>query len=780
MDWNNLAASDLPSLTAYPPVTSSFLQFQLSSKNTDVKTPNAVDALFSRRQPNSTSQPTQLNEDALSPQMESLENLILQHEHTMFASMIQRCTDETRQKTTKAVDDQLQRQRDQERAVFTQSTRGEIVGKKIQELSRTSPFFSNGSNDYATSLVKPDPTFTLEHWKIVERMSRLSVVDSVEQFSRLASNASRQNKNVTSMIAYASAWQLTANLVTVYVRNSPVDQARATLSHFCKQFQVNVINRVRQAALAGQNTHSMFPNDLTAQCEVFSRLAVGTTDPWAVCFYCLRCGDAKAALQTLDQIQQVDKAVERLLVAMANTQGGSPCLWDVQAPKIRLDRSDQQTVNKLLEDADVSISGHKKAVLLLLSGSKVWPFNFEPTEGFQTIEDYLTGALWVAVLQTNPVDHLIQIGEDILNRGPSCFDDPSSGGWSFALPLLASQQYEKALVWLAQTGGPLGLLQAAHIGLALSSDGYPIRNLGQVDSNGNETTSSLLLAYSNDVLKDHGPLAAFDYVAHIPNEVRAYKEISKLIDTIDDSTAIVGTLDSEGIRQGGVLSKYFNDTEISLILIEASRILSLSTGEQHKQGQAVMCLMLAERYDDALSMLNNLISPPNIIDDDRSFWKEQVSLFLTHYINRRTHVLDIIERCGKVSVIRASRLLMELNSFFDRLRSPGNETECLVIAKKTQLLPETEADRKIKVCEVLELDPLVQASMPFLLIGVMEILKGEYTKLKRDLHRDTSGVVRERLKELNENARLLTSFASSLGISNCHIRTLSNLMSLMI
>jgi nuclear pore complex protein Nup93 len=737
-----------------------------------------MDEFSSFRHPNSKSTLNRQNNDAFSHPLDSLENMIQQFEQTLFSAMIQRCTDETRQKTNKAIDDQMQKQWDKERALFLSSTHGKVIGKKIEECPNASSLFCAGITDSSAILAKPDPSFTFSHWKVVERMHQMNITDVTEQFSRLASHALLKNESATSIVAYESAWQLISHLVCV--RNSPVDQARATLTHFCRQFQLNVINRVRQASLVGQNTDSIYSNDLTAKCEVFSRLVVGTTDPWAVCFYCLRCGDANAALQALEQVQLLDEAVGRLLLAMTYAQGNSSCLWDIQASVVRLDRSHQHEVNKLLETTDDSTAGFKKAVLLLLSGNEPWPFNFEPTEGFQTIEDFLTGALWVAVLQSNTVDHLIQISEDILERGPSYFDDSYSGGWSFALPLLASQQYEKALLWLVEAGGQMGLLHAAHIGLVLSFDGSPVRNLGRVDSIVNETTTNLLLAYSNYILKDLGPLAAFDYLAHIPSDVRARKEIAKLIVTLDDTAIIVGTLDPEGIRQGGVLSKYFNDNELSLVLVEASGMLSLSAGDRHKQGRAVMYLMLAERYDDALSMLNHLISPPSVIDADRSFWMEQISLFLTHYISKRTHVFDVIERCGKISVVQTSRLLMDLNTFFDWRNAGDKESECLNIARKTQLLPETNNDRKIKECEYRELDPLLQDSMPHLLIAVMEILKGEHTKLKRDLHRDVSGVVRERLKELNQHARLLASFASSLGIANCHTRTLAHIMSVMI
>jgi hypothetical protein len=178
--------------------------------------------------------------------------------------------------------------------------------------------------------------------------------------------------------------------------------------------------------------------------------------------------------------------------------------------------------------------------------------------------------------------------------------------------------------------------------------------------------------------------------------------------------------------------------------------------------------------------LNCLLSPPYKVDRNRQFWLGQVSSFHTYYINKRTHVLDVLERTERTALIRTSLLLMDLNLFFNRLHNGNPGSECWSIAQKTQLLPMSETERKVKESEYRELDPLLQDSVPFLLVGVMEILSNDYSNLKRDVHRDTSGVVRERLQELKESARLLTSFASSIGITHHQMGILTQLMSLMI
>ena len=51
---------------------------------------------------------------------------------------------------------------------------------------------------------------------------------------------------------------------------------------------------------------------------------------------------------------------------------------------------------------------------------------------------------------------------------------PQSGGWAYALPLLACQQYGSALGYLAEVGGGLGLMQATHAAVIMDAMGIDI------------------------------------------------------------------------------------------------------------------------------------------------------------------------------------------------------------------------------------------------------------------------------------------------------------------
>ena len=70
---------------------------------------------------------------------------------------------------------------------------------------------------------------------------------------------------------------------------------------------------------------------------------------------------------------------------------------------------------------------------------------------------------------------------------------PRSGGWAYALPLMASLQYATALAYLAEAGGGLGLLQAAHVGIVMDAAGLRVTDF-TVDEQWDISSKSFQLA----------------------------------------------------------------------------------------------------------------------------------------------------------------------------------------------------------------------------------------------------------------------------------------------
>lgn len=668
-----------------------------------------------------------------------------------------------------------------------------------------------------------------------------SGIDQIRQVVHSTSNNVNTNATLrtTSMQGYSTALSFVEKLVQTTSSSirrpssssdsssssiSPVNQAIAALSHFCHLFQNTVSALVHQAAAArtGPDTlsSSNTSNNATARlCESYAKLVVGRTavDLYSVLYYCLRCGDAVAAddvlrnhhhdttnnnTTTTNSAVSVPPSVRRMVHRLAQAQGAhASCLWDTvntadalgAAVLKGVDPADRKDLQELLEstmrledngvanNGSISSKLHQMGVYSLLAATaEDPPVTSDTVTGFKTIEDYLTQALWKAVQQPNPVDELIRLSDGLLEFGQAHFDDPSSGGWSFALPLLAIQQYERALSFLAETGGPMGLLQATHLGLILSTAEIPVRNLGENNAGtADGIVASLLVAYASELLAGFGPLAALDYLVYLPNDIRKRKEIANLIATMQDIDALAGRLDANGMSPGGALAQHFQAGERSRILAEASTLLSSDRNHQQRMAVAVMCLVLAERYDDALGLMNELLSPAQSIDRDRAFWMEQVTLFLQQYLDKRTHVGEVLERENKLSLVRTTRLLLDLNVFFDHVRN-GRHDRSFADADRLHLLPTTDADRKRLEIDYRDMDPLIQKVYPFLLEATMQNLRSEHSRWKVELHRGYSDVVRLDLKKIQETARLYLSFAGAIGIGYDHMAVLSQMESLMI
>jgi Nup93/Nic96 len=827
MDWSDLASSDLPSLGTSIGVASphrNLAQLQVAGQSllrggNDSAPFFVAEAAVKTGETAATQDNISVYSSALPTSgrpFESLEDAIRRQEQESLSKIIQRFNDETRKSTNEAIERQLQAAWEGDRAIWFQKLVGQryVGGKGAADPSRImpsqssvtaplalvapSPFRSaQGPTTQPFALAAPSDSFKLNlalvkaHWKVVQdSMSMNHLADGtvlMEHFTRIIDTVCSPDEiKSPPMLSYVNAWHLVGNLIRA--PRSPVPQAMATLAHLCAQFQGAVATRVHEATLAGQDTANSYNNDVAGLCSAFARLTVGHADPWVVVYFCLRCGDAFAAVEALQQTS-ADQSVKRIVHTMAQAQGnGTVSLWQCSSNWIaRVDPSDRRVVADLLESAkrvddSVSTKIFQIGTYMLLSGSNSQPLTSETVVGFSTIEDYLTQSLWKAVLQSSAVDELIGLGELILKCGPSHFDDPLSGGWSYALPLLASQQYQKALMWLVEAGGRLGLLQATHLGLVLSKCGVIIRNLGETDSPADGTIADLIAAYARDLLQDTetGTLASLSYLVHIPSEVRLRKEVAILIDTTRDIAGLGGTLTSEGKRDGGAIAQYFSPSEISLILTEAANLLSKTKDDRQKMQGAVLCLVLAERFFEALSLMNQLLSPAHEQDDNRQFWMGEVASFRKEFIDKRSHISDVLQRENLDFQIETNRRIYDLNLLFDLIRQDNFDNNCREVVQSLDLLPVSENDRIIKDTQFRDLDPLIKQVFPYLLVTAMKILVNDHTRLKHELRMGATGTVRRELEGLQRKARLYTSFAASAGISGEHFGTLTSLEALMV
>jgi hypothetical protein len=360
----------------------------------------------------------------------------------------------------------------------------------------------------------------------------------------------------------------------------------------------------------------------------------------------LRCGDAVAAKKALDVASSthegaIEVPVRNVISLMSQRQGNFSCLWESGPPT--LSTQDRQTIADLYDRANNLEPGniYRMGTLALLSGIKSLPST--DARGFSTIEDYLFGCLWRAVQDQNPMNEIAKLGELIQTFGPQHFNDEETGGWSYALPLLASQQFKTALAHLADAGGPTGLLQATHLGLVLSFAGVAVDDVGH-DVSPQCIVTLLLVAY---VSKLPTATAALEYLLRIPKKDRARKEVSVsvtreeccflefailtskcvpyfirkiaslIVRSYGTEQRLAGTLSADGVRQDSILDKHFSREEVSQVIAEAAEKFRKEAYDRSKAEAAAMLYMLAGRYSSVLMLLNELMAPPDQLDDNR-------------------------------------------------------------------------------------------------------------------------------------------------------------------
>ena len=381
-----------------------------------------------------------------------------------------------------------------------------------------------------------DPRIVQSHADIFKQLKQKSSKPNLQDLATAANElrllADSLGQDSPGSTCYASALQIVSGILS-RPNASPLEIALATLGYFSKQFEDYMIGRVRSAGMDGKSgvgQSATYKNTNASTIAAFVSIEGGGSvegSLWPILFYCLRVGDAVAAKEVFDvnanpdEIDDTNAAIATLLSSLAQRQGSHDSIWKAPGP-LTLPSNE---VRKVAEACEMAKAAERQdmrrlSFLSLLSGAGAFQAS--------TIEDYLFGLLWKAMQSPNPVVELENLGKEIRKLGSSYFGDEVSGGWSYSLPLFASQQYRTGLTYLVEAGGAMGLMQATHLGVLLSSCGVNVDNLGdsgaQTASGGLET--SLLVQYSDFLHFDFGAVCALEYLLWIPNEHVVMTEVS--------------------------------------------------------------------------------------------------------------------------------------------------------------------------------------------------------------------------------------------------------------
>lgn len=821
MDWNDLAARPLSSVGGLPTNTRSQLDPLPFGENQNIM--GDLPRWMNQNWNGQTAESSTNQQAQERSSFESMEERLIRHEQSIMDRILRETTEQTIACADAMIDAQLQSAWEKERERWKQ----EWVGSSMRRQPNRHGTLLQSSNSAEAGLLVPKSDSPADDstrrsgllalpssWQPKPVDGRLPPaqspldIESASAHLQIFQRVEKQEKAVnefTNLLTpqpnvavspvdsgYRFAWQLTRDLLR-HRRSLPlstVGQATAALEHLCLNFQSLVANRIRTS---GASAPQHFRNNVANQCVAFCKLVlVGDQQSiWSAVFYCLRCGDAAAALEIYQSSQEPHAAVLQLLLSLAGKQGSLPTVWsppDGASPGLIVAPSpaDRRSVGDLWESCqhrDSSVDLHEQGVYAILSGVALLPTSEGSSiPGFSTIEDYLVGAIWKSLSQQNPGDELEALAGMIRDFGPDYFGSPNSGGWDFARPLMLTQQYERALVHLTEAGGANGLLQATHLAYVLFTSGAVSR-----ESLSESLTTSMLVTYAQKLMgiQSLGAKASLEYVARVPDRRRSRQEVSKLISSTGRVFDLVGSINAEGSRDRGqsIIDMYFSESEISMLLAEAAEMMlhgsyQQGTSKSDSTGLAAMCFMLAGRYRDVVGLLNKMICPPEKAEENRTFWLQQVNDFQAAYLDKKTQVLVALEKDG-LKLVETNRTLVKLNKFFVA-HLQGQFEEAWRIIEELNLLPNSQADLGAKERVYQSLDPLIKQSFPALLVASMEMLHGDYRRLKMEVQPNTEGIVRDRLGQIHGRASLIATLAGLIGIVPEEMEKISRLGSLMI
>eukprot|EP00537_Pseudo-nitzschia_pungens_P007604 CAMPEP_0172360216 /NCGR_PEP_ID=MMETSP1060-20121228/4294_1 /TAXON_ID=37318 /ORGANISM="Pseudo-nitzschia pungens, Strain cf. cingulata" /LENGTH=891 /DNA_ID=CAMNT_0013082157 /DNA_START=203 /DNA_END=2878 /DNA_ORIENTATION=+ len=609
-----------------------------------------------------------------------------------------------------------------------------------------------------------DPAAMKEHLDVVREIQPTSdPLWAAERFEQLACTEALFGGG------YKNAWMLLRCMLPSL--QTPIKGAEGALAFVCKQYQTLIYGHVKSASLSGQDVsalpHTYGAEGSTAETiAAYVKLISGShASVWEILYYCLRCGDAEAAKDVLhatpagrEQFME-QPFLSDVIGKQSARQGAASCIFENGSPMIS---SEHRSIILNMHEKTKNLepdNTHKLSVLALLCGGQL--------ESYPSIEDYLFGRLWFALMdREDPVSRIKEIGASVRKYGPSYFTGDGCGEWNYVLPLMVSQQFETALSYLGQAGGPTGLLQATHLGIVFALARVNVADLGDASSSSRgssprDVVTTLLVNYA--ILSEREPsarvLASLEYLLMIPNTEESNHQVANLIhrSPTDQREGLIGVLDAVGNRKESELDRRLPEHEVCAILDEAAELFKKQVSDRSKAELSAQLFMLGYKHSKLVQLLNEQLSPITLFDEDKRYWTAQSELFYDAYLSKRTKVLDSIEREGKLGLIETNRSLLQLRSFMDAYNQRQFEA-AFGIVSRTGLLPFSQDDLNEKSSKFVDLDPILKKEIPSVLTATVECVCELFHRLKSE-SRGLPAVVVDRLKELQYLARYLFIYA---------------------
>eukprot|EP00542_Grammatophora_oceanica_P019654 CAMPEP_0194040570 /NCGR_PEP_ID=MMETSP0009_2-20130614/12534_1 /TAXON_ID=210454 /ORGANISM="Grammatophora oceanica, Strain CCMP 410" /LENGTH=524 /DNA_ID=CAMNT_0038683743 /DNA_START=35 /DNA_END=1609 /DNA_ORIENTATION=- len=518
----------------------------------------------------------------------------------------------------------------------------------------------------------------------------------------------------------------------------------------------------------------------------FTKLQHGSSAAsiWHYLYYALRCGDAVAGAELLRTSTSTNAAVSARIQQLAKFQGpNNTCLWESNSSESLPEATNKADLSDLLARRQNVATPFELAVLGLLLLDK--DESSALSSVLQTIEDYVYVQLYLAGDDEQALEAL---GASICDFGPSHFETSNphqnDGGWSFAFPLLLSQQYRSALSHLAQTGGPRGLLEATHLAILLGSDLSKV-DVGAAAADYSSCVLTSLLVEFAKQLQPVDPEAAIVYLVRIPADARKRTELAKLLVETRQYERLAGVVGANGQRivprSPPALVKYLEgDTaQVSATLEEAGRLAK-------NLRETCELFHLAERYDLLLQSINEELArqlEEPITSPDRKYWMDAARTFYEEHLGTRAtkdYVTAVLQQRHATGRAETTKTLLKLMDAVDLLTKQDFKAATATL-DELGWIPSSPADVPNKAAlyqHRLAGDPVLQRVYGPVLAQATNSLFAQWNLVKHSgMMMDVSTPVPQRLKSLQTQAQAILNLAGRVGnLNDATIAKMTNMV----
>nr|KAG5713038.1 hypothetical protein BaRGS_021832 [Batillaria attramentaria] len=499
-------------------------------------------------------------------------------------------------------------------------------------------------------------------------------------------------------------------------------------NNFCQYLKKIVCDNLEQSRLGGvPGTYSLVRSYLKLQLPAMAFVAedcrLDGQPVWALVYFCLRCGDMKAAQEVISKVShQLGDFPGYFQEYITNPQHRLSVANDT---KIKLQ---YRRVVKNSQDP------FKRAVYCIVG-------QCDPNEDHTDISDKIDDYLWLKLLQIEfEASDSGQEQFTLENLQKLLYEDYGENHFqAYQQPMLYTQvlvltgQFEAAIEFLSRVEHLRH--HAVHMALVLFESNLlflppscqaPLLSQEQGDPPclRRLNLARLIMMYTRkfEATDAREALQYFFFLRNLktPSGDNLFMScVSELVLETREFEMLLGRLEKDGKRLPGAIDKFCQDTD---------KIIELVARDTEAKGmfeEAVSLYDLAKNQDKAVSLLNKLLSKvvslPNNPDGTRDRLKAQAVAMAERF--------RLVDRNMTAANSGTFYLLLDLMTFFDFCHTSSVDN-ALDVMKQLKLLPFTPEDVEHRVNSFRNYTDEVRRNLPDILLAVMNLFHSKYMSIR--------------------------------------------------